>query len=306
MLIYFKIAERLLIIDKPNQRSSHTIPTIRGGGVVFVLALLMWFVFSGFRSPYFAAGAFLIAIISFADDMAERPAAIRFSVQSLAFLLMMFQVGVLNQPWLIVSIVVIVGIGTINAFNFMDGINGITGIYALVNFSTFLYLTTTNVIADQKILILIILLAVVVFLYFNFRRKARCFAGDVGSVMLAFVQLFLLLQLVFETHDYSWILMFLVFGVDSVVTIIYRLKRKENIFKPHRTHLYQYFSNELGKSHLVVSLIYGLVQAVINFLLISHSILTEYWMLFIFLTGIIYALIREGVLKKIGVKGIFG
>jgi UDP-GlcNAc:undecaprenyl-phosphate/decaprenyl-phosphate GlcNAc-1-phosphate transferase len=272
-----------------------------------VLAILCWFIASDFMYPYFVVGAVLLATISFADDLSARPASIRFSFQCIAFLLMAFQVGVFDQSWLIIICIIVVGMGTINAFNFMDGINGITGLYALVNLTTFLYLRQVKVLPVDESFIIVMIISVLIFLYFNFRKRARCFAGDIGSVVLAFVQLFLLLQLIFSTGNYGWVLLFLLFGVDSVVTIIYRLKRKENIVTPHRTHLYQYFSNERGKSHRVVSLVYAILQLGINFLLINYLINVNPWVIvsFSILMGLIYVVIRETLLKKIKVDGIF-
>jgi hypothetical protein len=130
----------------------------------------------------------------------------------------------------------------------------------------------------------------------------------VGSVTLAFIQIFLILQLIYATDNYGWSLLFLLYGIDSIVTIIYRLKRKENIFKAHRSHLYQYFSNELGVPHLMMSLSYGIIQLLCNVLLVLF--LTGkplgYYVVFILFTGVLYVVFRERVLRRIGVRGLFG
>ena len=107
------------------------------------------------------------------------------------------------------------------------------------------------------------MVAVLVFGVFNFRRKAKCFAGDVGAVSIAFVILFLLGRLILKTGDWSYIVFLAVYGVDSVLTIIHRLMLHENIGLPHRKHLYQIMANELKIPHMVVSLVYMLVQAVV-------------------------------------------
>jgi len=264
-LLYFKIADHFNIIDKPNQRSSHSIPTIRGGGIVFLFAILLWFVMNNFTYPWFVLGAFLIAVVSFMDDLGEQPAKLRLTIQLLAFLLMGWEAGLNDQPIWISMIMLIVGVGTINAFNFMDGINGITGIYSLVNMFTFLIINRSLVNFTNENLLISSTLGVLVFLFYNFRKKARCFAGDIGSVTIAFIQLFLLIQLIQSTGNYGWIFLFLIYGTDSVITIVYRLTRRENIFKAHRSHLYQYFSNELGVSHLFIfSYILHLVLTYIN------------------------------------------
>lgn len=306
-LCYFKIADRFNIIDKPNQRSSHIVPTIRGGGVIFLFALIIWYVTNDFQYTGFFAGAVVIAIISFLDDIGEQSARVRLIVQLIALLFMGWQAGFSEQPVWISIIMLIVSAGTLNAFNFMDGINGITGIYSLVNLGTFYFINRSMTSFTTSDLVIIMIIGVVVFLFFNLRKRARCFAGDVGSVTLAFIQLFLLFQLIKATGNYGWILLFLIYGVDTVVTIVYRLVRRENIFKAHRLHLFQYFSNELQIPHVWVALLYGMLQLGINILLILLLPTASGWMIVLFCVGIgmIYVLIRERVLRTVGVKGLF-
>jgi len=264
---YFMIADHFNIIDKPNQRSSHTIPVIRGGGVIFLFGILLWFFQNSFQLPWFVLACAIIAIISFIDDVSSLPARVRFPIQLFSVLLLFYQ---LTPQWPIYFLIVavIMCVGTINAFNFMDGINGITGVYALVTLCTFLYIDESMIKFSDSNLLTIEILSVLIFLFFNFRKRARCFAGDVGSVTIALILIFVLLQLIQTTNNFLWPLVFLVYGTDSIITIICRLKRKENIFKPHRTHLYQYLSNEYKIPHLVVSTGYGIMQGVINLILI--------------------------------------
>jgi UDP-GlcNAc:undecaprenyl-phosphate/decaprenyl-phosphate GlcNAc-1-phosphate transferase len=312
MLLYFRLAEFYKIIDKPDERSSYGVPTIRGGGIVFVLALLCWFSLYRLSFPWFVIGAMLLAMVSFVDDLRSHHPVGRAIIQFIALALIIRQTGIYLQPWWIVSLIFIIGIGAINAFNFMDGINGITGIYALVNLLTFYYINTEYYVHDQVLhfghtsLIVFMIVAVVVFLFFNFREHARCLAGDVGSVTLAFVQIFLLLQLIGMTGNFKWALIFLVYGVDSVVTIVYRLRRGENIFKAHRSHLYQYLSNELGVSQLWVSIGYGLLQLIVNFLLVDFLNKEPFWesVIVVLVVGFSYVAVREIVLKRVGVRGL--
>jgi len=266
-LIYFKIAAKAGIVDKPNQRSSHTTTTIRGGGIIFFLAILIWFLFNGFQWPWMLMGIMAVAVISFLDDLKPRPAYLRFFIHLVAVLLIFFQTGIYDWSWMLVLLALIICIGALNAFNFMDGINGITGLYALVNLSCF-YVIHQIVPFSDPMLLGTLIVSVIVFLFFNLRTKAVCFAGDVGSVTIALIQIFLLLQLIIATDNFLWVIMFWVYGIDSVVTILNRLKRRENIFKPHRTHLYQYLANEMGWSHRWVSLMYALLQGVLNIILI--------------------------------------
>ncbi len=268
-LLYFRIALRYAIIDKPNSRSSHTGSIIRGGGVIFFIGLIGWFIVSGFSWPFFIAGAALVAIISFLDDLKPQRSSVRFLAQLVAVSLLFYQASVYDWPVWLVAIAAVVCIGTINAFNFMDGINGMTGVYGLINLGSFLYIHLYVIPFSNQQLIIISCLAVFIFLIFNFRQRAKCFAGDVGSVTLAFLQIFLLLQLIQATGNYYWVIIFLVYGIDSSITILNRLAKKENIFKAHRTHLYQYLSNEFKWPHRIVSVLYGVIQLVLNIVLIN-------------------------------------
>lgn len=267
-LAYFRVAERYAIVDKPNNRSSHTGIVIRGGGVIFYMAVVLWFLFFEQPLEYFVAGATLLAVIGFMDDLRPQRAVIRFAVHALAVALLFYQTGVYHWPVALVGVAAIVCMGTVNAFNFMDGINGITGIYALVNLGTFMYVQQKVYPFSDLNLMVVVVVSVLIFLFFNFRRRARCFAGDVGSTTLAFIQILLLLQVIVYTQNFFWVIMFLVFGIDSVVTIVYRLRKKQNIFQAHRTHLYQYLSNEAGLPHTTTSLFYGVMQLVLNIILV--------------------------------------
>lgn len=263
-LVYFRIADRLNIIDKPNERSSHTRITLRGGGIIFYFGALAYFVVSGMEYPWFMLGLTLISIVSFVDDVHSVSQRNRLIVHFTAMLLMFLQWGLFTEfPWWYILIALIVCTGIINAYNFMDGINGITGGYSLVVLGAMAYINA-NVAAfiDQQLLY-VMLCAVGVFCLFNFRKKAKCFAGDVGSVAIAFVILFALGKLILVTNDLSYIVLLAVYGVDSVLTIVHRIMLHENIGLPHRKHLYQLMANELGMQHVVVSVVYMVVQAIL-------------------------------------------
>jgi len=266
--LYFKIAKSAGIIDRPNQRSSHQVPTIRGGGVIFFLAVLIWFLTNDFKWPWMMLSVSVVAIVSFLDDIKERPAFLRLVIHLIAILLVFFQIEIFDWPFALAAIALVICIGSLSAFNFMDGINGITGLYALVNLSSFYWIHMLTPFSDIM-LIIAVMASVCVFLFFNFRNRAVCFAGDVGSVALALIQIFFLLQLIIGTDNFIWVIMFLVYGIDSVVTIIYRLKSGENLLKPHRSHLYQYMANELGWSHKRVALVYASIQGILNIVSIS-------------------------------------
>lgn len=262
-LLYFKIADRCNIIDKPNERSSHSRITLRGGGIIFYIGALAYFLTSGLEYPWFMLALTLVAFISFVDDVHSVSQRVRLVCQFSAMALMFYQWGLFGWSWWWILVALIVCTGIINAYNFMDGINGITGGYSLVILAVLAYVNRTVVPFVEEGLIGTMLCAVGVFCFFNFRRRAKCFAGDVGSVSIAFVLLFLIGKLIMATEDFSWIVLLVVYGVDSVLTIVHRLMLHENIGLPHRKHLYQIMANELKIPHVVVSLVYMAVQAAV-------------------------------------------
>ena len=262
-LFYFKIADKCNIIDKPNERSSHTRVTLRGGGIIFYFGALAYFLTSGFEYPLFILALTLVTFISFVDDIKSTRQVTRLLFHFSAMGLMFCQWGLFSLPWWWIVIALIVCTGIINAYNFMDGINGITGGYSLVVLTALAIINAEIIPFVEGDFIYTVICSVVVFCFFNFRKRAKCFAGDVGSVSIAFILLFLLGKLIIQTGDFSWIVLLSVYGVDSVLTIIHRLMLHENIGLPHRKHLYQLMANELKIPHVVVSSVYMAVQATI-------------------------------------------
>lgn len=280
-LLYFRVADRYNIIDKPNERSSHTRITLRGGGIIFYFGALLYFIVSGASYPFFMLGLTLITVISFIDDIGSVSRKLRLVVQFSAMLLMFYQWGLFSSfPLWYLLVALICCTGIINAYNFMDGVNGITGGYSFVTLLSLLYINENIISFTDTGFILIMILSVLVFNIFNFRTKAKCFAGDVGSVTIAFVILFLMGQLILKTGDLSYIILLAVYGVDSVLTIIHRLKLKENIFDAHRKHAYQILANELKWKHTLVSSLYMVVQLGINIGFIALGA-TNHWIYFL-------------------------
>jgi UDP-N-acetylmuramyl pentapeptide phosphotransferase/UDP-N-acetylglucosamine-1-phosphate transferase len=299
ILVYFRIADRFNIIDKPNQRSSHSRITLRGGGVVFYFGVLLWFFWSGFAYPWFFAGLTLIAFISFADDVKPQPSKLRLSLHFLAMLLMFYQWDLFHMPWYYTLFALIISTGIINAYNFMDGINGITGGYSLVVLGALWYINTFQTEFTDNRLLYTLLLSLLVFNFFNFRKRAKCFAGDVGAISIAFTIVFLLGLLMLKTGDLSYILLLGVYGVDSILTIVHRIILRENIFEAHRKHAYQLMANELKIPHVVVSAIYMLLQAVTvaGYLLVQSAFRWHYTAAVLALLGIGYILFKRKYFK---------
>ena len=262
-LFYFRVADKFNIIDKPNERSSHSRITLRGGGIIFYFGALAYFLTNDWEYPWFILALSLITFISFVDDIRSTSQGLRLVFHFSAMALMFYQWGLFSLSWWWIITALIVCTGIINAYNFMDGINGITGGYSLIILGALAYINEEMVSFAEPALIYTVLCSVVVFCFFNFRRKAKCFAGDVGSVSIAFILLFLIGKLILKTEDFSWMILLAVYGVDSVLTIIHRLMLHENIGLPHRKHMYQLMANELKIPHVVVSLVYMAVQAIV-------------------------------------------
>ena len=305
LLGYFKFANQYNIIDKPNGRSSHSYTTIRGGGIVFPAAAILWFLMYGFSQPWLILALLLMAAISFLDDVITLTSKIRIFVHFMAVTILFWQLNVFELPWYCFAFAYLFTIGWINAFNFMDGINGITAFYGLVALGTFAWLNQSLEFVSQQ-LIIVLVLSVLIFSYFNARKRAKTFAGDVGSVSMAFLLAWFMISLMVKTGRVEYILFFALYGLDSVVTIIFRLRRHENIFKAHRSHLFQYLSNELKLPHVMVSSIYALVQCGINIItivLISENRMTNSaFVLFLSVLCIAYLIIRNVIFKAIQQK----
>lgn len=277
-LCYFKIADKFNIIDRPNERSSHSTIVLRGGGVIFPLSMLVWICLQGVYGEWgmvldylpFLIGLVIIAGISFIDDIHSLPDSVRLIAQFVAMGLMFWNLGIMHwEMWWIVLIALIVFVGATNIINFMDGINGITAGYALAVLVPLLLANRNGGFIDESFLVIAVL-GVLVFSYFNFRPrgKAKCFAGDVGSVGIAFIMLFVIGKLILATNDITWLTFLIVYGVDGCCTILHRIMLHENLGEAHRKHAYQLMANELGMSHVTVSLIYMVMQLAISLIMI--------------------------------------
>ena len=265
-LVYFRIADRFNIIDKPNQRSSHSSIVLRGGGIIFVLGLWIWAAFFGFHNIWFLIAVTLVAGVSFIDDIHSLPDSVRLVAQFAAMALMFYQLDMLHwNMWWIILIAMIVCVGASNIINFMDGVNGITGAYAMASLLPLFLLNKELGFADES-LITVVALADIVFCFFNFRPKgkAKCFAGDVGSIGVAYILLFLIGSLILATGDVTYLIFLLVYGVDGCLTICHRILLHENLGEAHRKHAYQLMANELRIGHVKVASFYALLQLAVS------------------------------------------
>ncbi|MCU0448307.1 MAG: UDP-GlcNAc--UDP-phosphate GlcNAc-1-phosphate transferase [Bernardetiaceae bacterium] len=268
---YLKLASRLGIADTPNLRSSHLRPTIRGGGVVFVVGMMLFLLLNLGSLAWFTASLAIGATVGFLDDLGGLPKRIRITGYFIASALLLYQVGIPLTWYLWLPLLVLVA-GIVNAVNFMDGINGITGLYGLVAFVTlwWLHRAEGGLLPDAYFLVALVGLAV--FGFYNFRPRARCFAGDVGSIGLALMILLPLIMLVITRQSLAYLLLLSLYGVDTILTIVFRLANRENIFQAHRRHLFQLLANEGKISHLKVAFGYALAQTFVNVLVIGQHI----------------------------------
>nr|WP_315401960.1 UDP-GlcNAc--UDP-phosphate GlcNAc-1-phosphate transferase [uncultured Sphingobacterium sp.] len=301
-LLYFKIADRFNIIDKPNQRSSHSAITLRGGGIVFYFGALAYFIISGFQYPWFFLGLTMMTLISFLDDVFTLSNKIRLLVHFSSVLLMAYQLNLFEMPWYYLLVTFVIIVGVINAYNFMDGINGITAFYSLAVGGLLMIVNHEQEFIGQDLLSFT-LLGVLVFTFFNFRTNAKCFAGDVGAVAIAYILLFALGSLILLTGNLIYILFLSVYGIDVVWTIIRRLFLKENIFEAHRSHLYQFLGNEGGINKLLISFLYAAFQLIIGLVVIQianfdTSIQILFSVILITVLSFIYLTIKARVINK--------
>ena len=280
-LVYFKIADHFNIIDKPNERSSHSTIVLRGGGVIFAISIVVWFLWQMFQDPSFRfqeylpflCGLVLICGISFWDDVHSLPDSVRLVAQfismGLAAWCMIQGSELMSLEWywlvLIGIAALIVFVGATNIINFMDGINGITAGYAIAVLLPLLLVNRGAGFIEESYLI-VALIGVLVFCIFNFRPKgkAKCFAGDVGSIGIAFIMLFALGRLIVQTGDLTYLVFLLIYGVDGVLTICHRIMLHENLGEAHRKHAYQLMCNELKIGHVKISVLYMVMQLAVS------------------------------------------
>lgn len=289
-LVYFKIADRFNIIDKPNERSSHSSIVLRGGGVIFSLSMMAWAVMMAVQGDWqevvsylpFLGGLLLVAGVSFWDDVKSLPDSVRLVVQFTSMALMFWSMGIMHwNMWWIVLIALVVCVGATNVINFMDGINGITAGYSLAVLLPLTLLNKDLVFVDSSFLV-VAFLGVLVFCLFNFRPKgkAKCFAGDVGSISIAFIMLFAIGRLVVQTQDVTYLIFLLVYGVDGCLTICHRILLHENLGEAHRKHAYQLMANELKIGHVKVSMLYMALQLAVSlgFIYLCPDTVSAHWL----------------------------
>ena len=313
-LLYFKIADWCNIIDKPNERSSHSLIVLRGGGAIFAISMLVWLILQMVQGEWgtvqgylaFIVGLVMICGISFWDDIHSLPDSVRLVAQFVAMGLMFHAIGMMYwHLWWFVVLSLFICVGATNIYNFMDGINGITGGYSLAVLVPLFLVQEFNGSKVQEFIepsfLIVAIIGVLVFCFFNFRPKgkAKCFAGDVGSIGMAFIVLFCIGRLIMQTWDVTWMVLLIVYGMDGCLTIIHRIMLHERLGEAHRKHAYQLMANELGMSHVVVSLVYMCIQLVISlgFIYLCPNTILAHW-IYLVVAGLVLAVAYVLFMKK--------
>lgn len=269
--------ERREIVDVPNERSSHTRSTPRGGGLAIVVVTLAgWLIFDWTVSGYwpvlpYVFGAMLIAVISWLDDLKSMPTLVRLAVHGAAALLAIRSFGywhttsipLLNEldlGWIGLPLTFLWIVGLTNAYNFMDGVDGIAGLQAVVVGIGWALLGWVGDQPHLSAMGLIIAGASLGFLAHNW-PPARIFMGDVGSAFLGYTFAVLPLMIAHVPHGDARLaligaLLLWIFVFDTAFTFVRRALKRQNVFSAHRSHLYQRLVIA-GHSHRFVTLLYG-------------------------------------------------
>ncbi len=274
-IVYIRLARHYDINDRPGQRSSHRHSVPTGGGVIIYLSVLIfisWHTYMASTSWWTLLGSCtVLAIISFIDDVDPLTPESRLLIQ-IVVISFAFRGLIHEETFNVFVIILLLGTGLVNAYNFMDGINGMLVAYSIVFLSTMLYYilsihpyaTATYSPRMFEGLIISLLIASIVLAFFNFRRNALVFSGDVGSISMGYCVMYIIASTIVYTADASIIVFLMVYAVDTVYTILQRLFEGERITLPHRKHLYQILVHRQGYSHLAVSFGYASTQLAIN------------------------------------------
>ena len=266
------------LIDIPNNRSSHTVPTPRGGGISIVITFLFALLFFGFFNLFSAdlvwalVGAGVgVALIGFIDDHDHISARWRLLVHfscagwALAWLgglppLPVFGLMV-DTGWFGYLLAAFFLVWLLNLYNFMDGIDGLAGIEAVtVCLSGIVLYMLVSMDSGEEIPLLLLTTTVAGFLLWNF-PKAKIFMGDAGSGFIGIVLGIFTIQAAWVMPElfWGWVILLGTFVVDATVTLVRRVWRGKKFYEAHRSHAFQYASRQY-KGHIPVSIAFGIIN----------------------------------------------
>lgn len=268
------------VIDIPSERSTHITPTPRGGGIIFSSLTSLFCAINGFYLPILNLP---LSIIGFVDDIMSLPSLIRYLAQlltaiiSLKFYCNLTSIYQFNDLTFWIAVFIFTSI--INFINFMDGIDG----FVTINFLVFL--CPTSLFLKPELVPLIICL--VVFLSFNW-HPARIFMGDAGSTFLGSIFACLIFSTESINSAFYLYLVFFPFFADAITCILRRILLKENIFTPHKLHLYQRLYQNGFKNNQVI-ILYSLPTLMLTLLWINKRYMSELlFCLCIFIIGYLF------------------
>jgi UDP-GlcNAc:undecaprenyl-phosphate GlcNAc-1-phosphate transferase len=279
-VITFFLSRHIKALDVPNERSSHTKVTPRGGGIAIVVSFLVGISLihlignkTPIYTPYFLGflfSSFVIATLSFYDDFHVVSFRVKLGGQIISIIVGLYtgividivhlpffgevNVGVFAYPLTFIWV-----LGLTNAYNFIDGLDGLAASTAVIAAGFFAYITFQQGSHFIYLASLTLAAASLGFLIFNW-SPARIFMGDVGSTFLGLV--FAVMAVIAARYDHSHTSLFVVplllfhFIFDTVFTFFRRLLAGEHVFTAHRSHLYQLL-NRIGYSHKRVASIYS-------------------------------------------------
>ena len=301
MLLYLRAAKKWSITDNPNERSSHKQITLRGGGLIYLFGLILYLFFSNFNIYLLVASGIFLGIVGFIDDIKN----LNFKIK-LLFQLIIITIYLLGTvyvlEWYLIVLIFIFLIGSINVYNFMDGINGLTILYSLTSLVAFYIINSGFYQFTDANLLIVMIICNLIIGFFNIRKQAICFLGDVGSIAMGFLFGSLVILLMLKTNSFNPLLLFIIYGIDAGWTIIQRLIKRENIFLPHRKHLYQLLVNELKLSHLLVSMIYFSIQTMVNIIWIyfyKMNLSSIVLIIVIAVFSLIYLFTKQRIINKL-------
>jgi UDP-N-acetylmuramyl pentapeptide phosphotransferase/UDP-N-acetylglucosamine-1-phosphate transferase len=261
--LYLRLAKKHKIFSTENERSSHSGEALIGGGLIFFFSFLLYSIFFNFPYPNLLLGAFLLAFISFVDDLGYVKHSYRLLVHLLALTLMIPELGIGQYGYFFVLCIIILGVGVLNSFNFIDGINGMLALLSISVLGPLLYLSYSFPFIDPNLIIAIII-SLVIFMFFNFRKNAICFAGDVGSIVIGYLIFIFIIALCITRQSYFYLLLISVPGADAGMTLLFRIMNNENILLAHRTFLFHILILKGKLGHLTTSVIYSAAQLLIS------------------------------------------
>lgn len=299
--LYIRVARQFSwkVLSQTRDHSGKRV--VSGAGFIFPLSIFLIFLISEtVVFEFWMIGLLCLSFLSWLDDFNNLPAISRLVIHVFCIASWFLEAPGFEASWFWMAIVLFLGTGWINAFNFLDGINGMLVLTSLISLGTFYFVGETT---SLSILIISQMITVLILAFFNLRKKAIAFAGDVGSITMGFFLGYLMWHLIRTTGNWEYILFFIIFLIDAGMTMLIRLIKKENIFKPHEQHLYQI----IGKCHpgsvLMISSMYALSQLIINIILIAlmklEMISLPVILSIIFVNLLIYSALRIIYSKKL-------